>query len=33
LEDLTAYKRQDDEARRRIADALTAEAQELGMGY
>jgi len=33
LEDLMAYKRQDDDARRRIADALTAEAQELGMGY
>ena len=33
FEDLMAYKRHDDEARRRIADVLTAEAQELGMGY
>jgi hypothetical protein len=33
LDDLMAYKRQDDEARRRIADELTADAQELGMGY
>jgi excisionase family DNA binding protein len=33
LDDLMAYKRKDDEARRRIADALTADAQELGMGY
>jgi hypothetical protein len=27
------YKQQDDEARRRIADVLTKDAQELGMGY
>ena len=33
LEDLMAYKRKDDAARRRIADELTADAQELGMGY
>jgi len=33
LADLTAYKRKDDELRRRIADELTADAQELGMGY
>jgi hypothetical protein len=26
-------KRQDDENRRRIADELTVDAQELGMGY
>jgi hypothetical protein len=28
-----ACKRRDDEARQRVADALTAEAQEFGMGY
>jgi excisionase family DNA binding protein len=33
LDDLMAYKQRDDEARRRIADALTEDAQELGMGY
>ncbi len=33
LDDLMAYKRKDDEARHRIADELTADAQELGMGY
>ena len=33
LDDLMAYKRKDDDARRRIADQLTADAQELGMGY
>jgi excisionase family DNA binding protein len=33
LDNLMAYKRKDDEARRRIADKLTADAQELGMGY
>ncbi len=33
LDDLMVYKRKDDEARRRIADELTADAQELGMGY
>jgi excisionase family DNA binding protein len=33
LDDLLAYKRRDDETRRRIADELTADAQELGVGY
>jgi excisionase family DNA binding protein len=33
LDDLMAYKHKDDEARRRVADALTADAQDLGMGY
>ena len=33
LDDLLAYKRKDDESRRRVADKLTADAQELGMGY
>ena len=33
LNDLMAYKRKDDEARRRSAEELTADAQELGMGY
>jgi excisionase family DNA binding protein len=33
FDDLMAYRRRDDEARRRVADALTADAQELGMGY
>jgi excisionase family DNA binding protein len=33
LDDLLAYKRKDDETRRRIADELTADAQELGIGY
>jgi len=28
-----AYQRKDDEDRRRVADELTADAQELGMGY
>jgi hypothetical protein len=28
-----AFKRKDDDARARILDQLTAEAQELGMGY
>jgi excisionase family DNA binding protein len=31
--DLMAYKRKDDEAREKILDQLTADAQELGMGY
>ena len=33
LEDFLTYKRRDDEASRRIADELTAEAQEMGLGY
>jgi excisionase family DNA binding protein len=33
LDDLLAYQRKDDEQRRRVADELTADAQELGMGY
>jgi excisionase family DNA binding protein len=33
LDDLMTYKRKDDEHRQRIADDLTADAQELGMGY
>jgi excisionase family DNA binding protein len=33
LNDLMAYKRKDDDARRKIADELTADAQELGLGY
>ena len=33
LDDLLAYKRKDDEDRRRIADELAADAQELAMGY
>jgi excisionase family DNA binding protein len=33
FDDLLAYKRKDDEGRRRIADELTVDAQELGMGY
>jgi excisionase family DNA binding protein len=33
LDDIMAYKRKDDDVRRRIADELTADAQELGMGY
>jgi excisionase family DNA binding protein len=33
LDDLLAYQRRDDEERRRIADELAADAQELGMGY
>ena len=33
FDDLLAYKRKDDEDRRRVADELTADAQELGMGY
>lgn len=31
--DLMAYRRKDDEARARVLDQLTAEAQELEMGY
>ena len=33
LNDVMAYKRKDDDARHRLADELTADAQELGMGY
>jgi excisionase family DNA binding protein len=33
LDDVMAYKREDDAARRRLADELTAEAQALGLGY
>lgn len=33
FDDLLAFKRKDDEARARILDQLTAEAQELGLGY
>lgn len=33
FDDLMAYKRRDDEARAKVLDQLTAEAQELGTGY
>lgn len=33
FDDLMAYKNRDDEARLKVLDQLTAEAQELGMGY
>ena len=33
FDDLMAFKRKDDEAREKILDQLTAEAQDLGMGY
>lgn len=33
FDDLMAFQRKDDEQRRRVADELTADAQELGMGY
>src|SRR5690606_28065778 len=33
FDDLLAFKRKDDEARAKVLDQLTAEAQELGMGY
>ena len=33
FDDLTAYKQKDDDARAKLLDQLTAEAQELGMGY
>jgi excisionase family DNA binding protein len=33
FEDLLAFQRKDDEERRRVADELTADAQELGLGY
>jgi excisionase family DNA binding protein len=33
FDDLMAFKRKDDDARAKVLDQLTAEAQELGMGY
>jgi excisionase family DNA binding protein len=33
FDDLMAYKQKDDQARAKVLDQLTAEAQELGMGY
>lgn len=33
VDDLMNYKRDDDEARAKVLDQLTAEAQELGLGY
>jgi excisionase family DNA binding protein len=33
FDDLMEYKQKDDEYRRKVLDQLTAEAQELGMGY
>jgi excisionase family DNA binding protein len=33
FDDVMAFKHKDDEARAKILDQLTAEAQELGMGY
>lgn len=33
FDDLMTYKRKDDEARAKVLNQLTAEAQELGMGY
>ena len=33
FDDLMAYKRKDDEARAKVLDQLTSEAQERGMGY
>lgn len=33
FDDLLAYKRRDEDARGKILDQLTAEAQELGLGY
>lgn len=33
FDDLMAYKRKDDEARAKVLDQLTAEAQELALGY
>ena len=33
FDDLMTYKRKDDDARAKVIDQLTSEAQELGMGY
>jgi excisionase family DNA binding protein len=33
FDDLMAFKQKDDDARARVLDQLSAEAQELGMGY
>jgi excisionase family DNA binding protein len=33
FDDLMAFKRKDDDVRAKVLDQLTAEAQELGMGY
>ena len=33
FDDLMSYKKKDDDARAKILDELTAEAQELGMGF
>ena len=33
FDDLMAFKRKDDEAREKVLDQLTSEAQDLGMGY
>lgn len=33
FDDLMAYKRKDDEAREKVLDQLSADAQDLGMGY
>lgn len=33
FDDLMAFKRKDDDARAKVLDQLTTEAQELGMGY
>jgi excisionase family DNA binding protein len=33
FDDLMTFKRKDDDARAKVLDQLTAEAQELGMGY
>ena len=33
FDDLMAFKRKDDDARAKVLDQLSAEAQELGLGY